>query len=75
MEYYRDIDGDSGVEGYEIGTDYILVQFTTGAVYLYTYSSAGADNIEIMKQLARGGNGLNSFINRHVRKKYDRKVR
>lgn len=75
MERYRDIDGDSGVAGYETGPDFIRVQFTTGAVYLYTYASAGAQNIEQMKRLAVAGDGLNSFINRHVRKLYARKER
>lgn len=41
MELYKDINGDSGVLGYEIGYDYITVQFKTGAIYTYTYSSAG----------------------------------
>lgn len=75
MERYRDIDGDSGVSGYEIGTDFIRVQFSTGAIYLYTYASAGAQNIEQMKELAAAGDGLNSFINRNVRSRYARKER
>jgi len=41
MERYKNIDGDSGVTGYEVGADFIRVQFSTGAVYLYTYESAG----------------------------------
>lgn len=75
MERYRNIDGDSGVTGYEIGSDYIRVEFSDGSVYLYTYSSAGSHNIEQMKKLAVAGNGLNSFINRNVRKSYERKER
>lgn len=73
MEQYRDIDNDSGVAGYEIGDDYIRVQFDDGSVYLYTYASAGTANIEEMKKLAITGDGLNSFIMRHVRKRYARK--
>jgi hypothetical protein len=75
METYKDIDGDSGVTAYEIGPDFIRVQFSTGAVYLYTYSSSGAHNIERMKQLAKSGDGLNAFINTNVRKAYARKER
>lgn len=41
---------------------------------LYTYTSAGSHNIEEMKELATRGEGLNSFINRHVRKKYASKI-
>ncbi|MFZ7101509.1 MAG: hypothetical protein ACOWWO_02490 [Peptococcaceae bacterium] len=32
MERYKDIDGDSGVTGYEYGADYIRVQFSTGGI-------------------------------------------
>ncbi len=75
MERYKDIDGDSGVTGYEYGADYIRVQFSTGAIYLYTYESAGSHNIERMKTLARSGDGLNAYINTNVRKMYARKER
>ncbi|MDO9557186.1 MAG: hypothetical protein Q7J82_06355 [Coriobacteriia bacterium] len=58
---------------YEVGPDYIRVRFSDGSVYLYTYASAGESNIERMKQLARSGDGLNSFIMSNVRKKYESK--
>ena len=73
MERYRNIDGDSGVAAYEIGPDYIRVQFKDSSVYLYTYASAGSHNIDQMKKLAAAGDGLNAFINRNVRKSYERK--
>ena len=75
MERYRDVDGDSGVIGYETGSDYIRVQFSDNSVYLYTYVSAGAANVEQMKKLAVAGDGLNAFINKNVRKRYARKER
>jgi hypothetical protein len=75
MERYRNLGGDSSVVAYEIGHDFIRVQFSDGAIYLYTYASAGSQNIEHMKQLARQGQGLNSFIIRNVRKAYARKER
>lgn len=75
MERYANLGGDSGVVGYEIGNDFIRVQFSDGSIYLYTYASADANNIEQMKRLARNGQGLNAFINRHVRKAYARKER
>lgn len=75
MERYRNLGGDSGVFACEIGSDFIRVQFSDGAVYLYTYVSAGSQNIEQMKKLARRGQGLNSFVNRVVRKAYARKER
>jgi hypothetical protein len=73
MERYRDIDGDSGVAGFENGSDYIRVQFSDGSVYLYTYASAGSNNIEEMKRLALAGEGLNAFIDKNVKKRYAKK--
>lgn len=73
MEKYQDINGDSGVDAYEIGDSFIRVRFKDAAVYLYTNDSAGADNIQQMKTLAQNGDGLNAFINKHVKKGYARK--
>jgi hypothetical protein len=75
MEQYRDSDGDSGVAEYENGPDYIRVKFSNGSVYLYTYTSAGSNNIEEMKRRAVAGDGLNAFINKNVRKRYAKKER
>lgn len=74
METYRNSGGDSGIVAYEIGVDSITVQFATGAVYLYTYASAGSFSIEEMKSLAKTGNGLNSYIMRNVRTNYASKL-
>ena len=75
MERYKNLGGNSGVSAYEIGTESITVQFSTGAVYLYTYKSAGSSNIEKMKSLAVAGKELNSYINRYVKKDYESKLR
>jgi hypothetical protein len=75
MEPYRNIGGDSGVTGYETGADFIRIQFSGGSIYLYTYASAGAYNIERMKTLALAGDGLTTFINATVRGSYARKER
>ncbi len=74
MERYKNLGKNSGVAAYEIGDDSITVQFSTGAVYIYTYRSAGNTNIEKMKLLAFAGKGLNSFINTKVRKGYESKL-
>jgi hypothetical protein len=75
MERYANLGGNSGVVGYEIGHDFIRVQFSDGSIYLYTYTSAGANNIEQMKKLAQSGQGLNAFIIKNARKAYARKER
>ena len=71
MEHYGNLSGDSGVYAYEIGSSYIVVQFNTGATYRYSYAKAGNYHVEQMKQLARRGSGLNSYINRNVKYLYD----
>ena len=69
---YKNITGNSGVQAYEIGPNYITVKFTkTARTYTYSYSKAGKEYVETMKRLAENGAGLNSFINRFVRNLYD----
>jgi hypothetical protein len=75
METYSNLGGDSGVAAYEIGSDWIRVEFLDGSIYLYTNASAGSGNVETMKRLARQGEGLNAFINTTVRKAYSQKER
>jgi hypothetical protein len=70
MQRYGDIDRDSGVREYETGPDFIRVRFKDGGTYLYTYGATGASNVETMKSLAASGEGLNSYIMKHVRKNY-----
>lgn len=73
MQPYFNINGNSNVLCYNIGTNYIEVQFRgTPKIYRYSYSSAGANNVETMKSLARQGHGLNSFINKNVRNLYEK---
>lgn len=74
MERYRDIDGDSGVQTFEVGDDFIVVQFTKGRMYLYTYSVTGSYHVNNMIKLARTGTGLNRYINLNAKKSYARKL-
>ncbi len=73
MVRYRNSGGNSGVLAYEIGDDFIKVQFRDWKTYLYTYSSAGSHHIEQMKVLAIIRKGLNSYINAHVKDLYESK--
>lgn len=70
MTIYKNLGGDSGVAAFEIAETSIEVQFKDGATYLYNYQSTGRDDVEHMKKLAVGGVGLNSFIGKHVRKRF-----
>jgi hypothetical protein len=74
MHRYKNIHGDSGVLAYESGPDYIKVRFRNGDVYLYTYASAGKENIENMKTLAETGKGLSGYISVHVRDRFFKKL-
>jgi hypothetical protein len=74
MQRYKNLNGESGVVAYDIGTRSITVQFTGGDRYLYTFDSAGAANIAEMQRLAKTGRGLCSFISRVIGKRYERKL-
>ena len=75
MERYANFGGGSSVAAYDIDEDSITVAFRDGSCYLYTDQSAGSATIERMKELAVGGRGLGSFINRYVKKGYASKIR
>jgi hypothetical protein len=72
MQRYSNLNGDSNVYSFEIGADYIRVQFINGSrVYRYSYSKTGRMHVEQMKMLALSGRGLNSYINKNVKYLYD----
>jgi hypothetical protein len=73
MKEYRNSNGDSDIEAYETGADYVAVRFSgSDRTYTYSYSMAGMTHVENMKLLAAQGYGLNGYINRYVRFLYDR---
>ncbi|CAB3779575.1 hypothetical protein [Paraburkholderia fynbosensis] len=65
MERYRNVSGDSGVDAYEVGDDFIKVRFRPGVVYWYTTASVGARHLGVLKRLARRGRGLGTYISQH----------
>ena len=75
MERYANLSRNSGVIAFEIAANSITVKFIDGNEYLYTYDSAGADNVDHMKQLALRGEGLSGFISATVRDRYAKKFR
>lgn len=52
MKRYKNLSGDTGIEAYETGPDFIRIRFEDGGVYLYTNASTGQDNVAEMKALA-----------------------
>ncbi len=73
MERYRYRHGDSSIHGYEVASKKIDVQFADGT-YRYSYMRTGRDHVERMKELARRGEGLATYISRHVHDAYEAKV-
>lgn len=71
---YAGIDHDSGVSAYAIGPDFVAVEFRHDGRYLYTYKKPGRAPVEAMKKLAAAGEGLATYINRHVRENYARRL-
>lgn len=73
MKNYLNRGGNSNISAYEIGDDFITVYFKgSSKSYTYSYRSAGAGHIEEMKQLARNGSGLNSYIMLNVKNDFER---
>jgi hypothetical protein len=73
MERYKNLNGNSGIEAYEIAPGSITVQFKDRHTYLYDNNRPGAAVLENMQRLAQQGAGLNSYIRTYVKKSYVRK--
>lgn len=62
MHPYKNVGGNSNVKAYEIGSDYIIVQFAGGRCYMYNYEATGMAAVEKMKALALAGRGLGAML-------------
>ncbi len=71
MRHYGAHTRKHGVSAFDIQPDAIEVEFTSGWVYRFSYEKTGAPRVEQMKHLAESGHGLSTFINRHVRNRYE----
>lgn len=74
MQKYNDLNGDTGVAAYAIGSNSITVQFLRGGVYLYNSTKPGSQHVAEMQRLAQLGDGLNTYINKFVRTSYAEKL-
>jgi hypothetical protein len=74
MEKYKNRKGDSGVQSYEIGSDFIIVQFVNDGSYLYNHEIPGSSHVERMKKLAVKGKGLSTYISTNIKKRYAKKI-
>ncbi|MBS1522859.1 MAG: hypothetical protein JST50_17805 [Bacteroidetes bacterium] len=71
-------DHDSGVMAYSIEGRDIKILFPPDKdgqpfVYTYSYTKPGKNHVEEMKRLAVKGSELATYINKHIREKYDRR--
>lgn len=64
----------SGITGYAALARSIAVRFADGTVYLYDTDCPGEQHVERMKELARSGEGLNTYINRRVGRRYSSRL-
>lgn len=71
---YLNRSGDSPVRYYSVGPSSIRVWFEDGSGYEYDAMQPGPGHVEAMKRAAELGNGLASYISRHVRKNYARRI-
>lgn len=73
MKSYANRGGNSNVQSYEIGNDFIAVKFKgTSKIYVYSYRIAGSHKVERAKQLAEAGSGLNSYIQLNMKNDFER---
>ena len=75
MIKYSNTGRDTGVIACQPGTNSISIKFRDGSTYLYTAESAGVEAINVMKLLALKGEGLTTYINQHVKDKYQAKLK
>jgi hypothetical protein len=71
MEPYRGQIRRGGVVAFEIAPDAIDIEFTSGWIYHFSYQKPGQPRVERMKELAKAGRGLSTFINKHVKNRFE----
>jgi hypothetical protein len=71
---YGNRSGGSGVAGYALVDEGIAVKFSNGAVYVYDRGCPGRAHVARMKQLAREGAGLATYISRRVGHRYAQRL-
>lgn len=69
MKRYQSAEA-SGVAAYQCGPGWIVIRFHRGGSYRYDGRNPGALHVLEMQRLAEAGEGLNTYINQHVRDDY-----
>jgi len=72
MERYGN--DESGVIGYELTENGIILCFRSNGCYLYDDTKPGKKHISKMERLAKAGKGLNTYVSQNVRENYRKKL-
>ena len=72
MSFRKYKNTESGVTAYEIEKDRIKVIFGD-MIYVYSIKIPGKKHIEKMKELAREGSGLSTYISQNIKEQYEEK--
>ena len=75
MAHYNDATGTSGITAFQSSNDSITIEYKGGSAYLYSDRTVGSANVGYMKSLAASGQGLHSYINKHLTKAQAIRVR
>lgn len=71
MKRYGNKTGESPIIGYEVGKDSIIVTYSDGNKYKYTFTTPGKRHVLAMMELAESGEGLSTYISKYVRENYE----
>lgn len=71
---YANRAGNAGVVAYRVGRGFIDLEFRGGERYRYDDATTGRANVERMRALAEAGRGLTTFVSRHVKARYARRL-
>lgn len=72
-ENYLDLSGDGGVVGFIILKNKMFILFDNGYWYEYDNIRPGKEHLKQMKNFARKGKELKTYINQNVRSNYKNK--
>ncbi len=72
MKEYNNISGQSDIEAFEVGDDFITIRLSKSEKeFTYTYANTGEKKVEKMKALALRGSGLWRYIITNAKKVHD----
>jgi hypothetical protein len=74
MQPYQAANGQSGVTAFKIEPGAITLRFRNDGTYRYDATRPGPAHVAEMQRLARQGKGLNTYVNKYVRKDYAKKL-